>query len=172
MSLHQRSQQMMAMMQQAAIQAQAESVVGSTMGGAYGSREGSMLGGESTMRGAGGGDAGPRGRLHGASMSMSNLDSFGSYGGSPRGGGQPQFNAGARLPPFAPTFAMSAPFMHPGVAGHQHSGSLYQSPTYANSAIGFSPVRGGGSTIGGPTNNKGLNPGGRAASMMGFDQRR
>jgi hypothetical protein len=152
---------MMAMMQQAAMQAKAESVVaGSAMGGSYGSREGSMLGGESNLRGGGG----PRGRLHGASMSMSNLDSFSQ---------QPQFNAGARLPPFAPTFAMSAPFMHPGLpAHHQHSGSLYQVPNYANSAIGFSPPVGGGSAIGGPRNNKGLNPGGRAASMMGFDQRR
>ncbi|GAA5946880.1 hypothetical protein JCM3765_002056 [Sporobolomyces pararoseus] len=163
MSLHQRSQQMMAMMQQAAMQAKAESVAGSAMGGSYGSREGSMIGGENNLRGG----AGPRGRLHGASMSMSNLDSFASYGG----GGQPQFNAGARLPPFAPSFAMSAPFMHPGIAAHQHqhSGSVYGVPGYANSAVGLNSP----STIGaGPKNSKGLNPGGRAASMMGFDQRR
>ncbi|GAA5905701.1 uncharacterized protein JCM6883_005417 [Sporobolomyces salmoneus] len=164
MSLHQRSQQMMAMMQQAAIQAQAESVIGggSAMGG-YGSREGSMIGGSSigVAGGGGGGGSGPRGRLHGASMSMSNLESLSSYG---YGGGPSQFNAGARLPPFAPTFAMSAPFMHPGIQAPQHPGSLYQTPSYANSAIGFSG--------GGPTNRKGLNPGGRAASMMGFDQQR
>ena len=151
----------MAMMQQAAMQAKAESVVGgSAIGGSYGSREGSMIGGAG---------AGPRGRLHGASMSMSNLDSFTSYGG----GGQPQFNAGARLPPFAPSFAMSAPFMHPGIPAqhphHQHSGSVYGIPGYANSAIGFNSP----SNLGvGPKNSKGLNPGGRAASMMGFDQRR
>ncbi|GAA6014545.1 hypothetical protein JCM11491_004535 [Sporobolomyces phaffii] len=167
MSLHQRSQQMMAMMQQAAIQASV--VAGSAVGGAT-SREGSMLGGEcGPRRGGGGGGAGPRGRLHGASMSMSNLESFAA--------GQTQFNVGARLPPFAPTFAMSNAFMQPGIPAyhhHQQSGSVYQVPTYANSALGFSPALGGGggSTLGGPTNRKGLNPGGRAASMMGFDQRK
>ncbi|GAA5939715.1 uncharacterized protein JCM15063_005267 [Sporobolomyces koalae] len=167
MSLHQRSQQMMAMMQQAAVQAKAESVAGSAMGG-YGNHEGSMLGGEGSART--GAPRGPRGNLHGASMSMSNLNSFASYGSI-----QPQVNASARLPPFAPSFAMSAPFMHPGMTAHQHSASLYQAPAYANSSIGFSPAMhtgGRGSIIGAPTNSKGLNPGGRAASMLGFDQRR
>jgi len=164
MSLHQRSQQMMIMMNQAAMQAKAESVAGSAIGG--GGAGGSMIGGE---RG------GPRGNLHGASMSMSNLGQFASYGnGSPQQ--QQQFNPNARLPPFAPPFAMSAPFMHPGIPTHQHSGSLYQMPAYAGSAIGFSPSMqfGGGSVVGTPTNaggRKGLNPGGRASSMMGFGQR-
>ncbi|GAA6062234.1 hypothetical protein JCM10212_000813 [Sporobolomyces blumeae] len=165
MSLHQRSQQMMAMMAQAAMQAKAESVTGSAIGGGYGGNDGSMIGGE-----GGGAHRGPRGGMHGASMSMSNLGSFASYGHFQAD----QFNANARLPPFAPSFQMSAPFMHAGM--HAPSNSLYQMPGFAGSALGFAPSMyagpGGGSVVGGPAKGQGgrrgsFVPGGRAASMMG-----
>ncbi|GAA6000182.1 hypothetical protein JCM10207_007893 [Rhodosporidiobolus poonsookiae] len=175
MSLHQRAQQMMAMMQQAALQARAESVIGSTMGG----DGGSMLNG-------GGGGAGGPGHLRG-SMSMGGLDmmamqqqqqqqqmAMGMGGLGHQHSPSMQFNPamagadpygtfprGARLPPFAPPFAMSQPFF-------QGSPSMYGMPAYAGSAIGFGG--GPGSMMGGPTGAPGR-AGGKAASTIGVPRR-
>ncbi|BGP14457.1 hypothetical protein JCM10213_004579 [Rhodosporidiobolus nylandii] len=169
MSLHQRAQQMMEMMQQAAMQAHTESVIaGSTLGG-----------GGSMLNGAGGGGQHVRG-----SMSMGGLDMMAGaggrsgvghaqhasmqFGGGMFGGADPYgtLPRGAHLPPFAPPFAMSQPFFQPPAPQ-----SMYGMPAYAGSAIGF----GGGapaSMMGLPTGPQRGRAGGRASSTIGMPQRR
>ncbi|GAA6028119.1 hypothetical protein JCM8097_001879 [Rhodosporidiobolus ruineniae] len=181
MSLHQRSQQMMAMMQQAAVQAHAESVIGggSAIGG-QGGDGGSMLGGQpggrpmSAFDGMGG-YGGMGHHQHSPSMQ------FGAMGHLGGGGGYGAFPAqAAHLPPFAPPYAMSQPFFqHPqqqmGMLHHPQHQSMYGMPGYAGSAIGFGG--GGGapaSIMGVPTGpgGGGGRGGQRAASTIGMPQRR
>ncbi|BGP46603.1 hypothetical protein JCM10450v2_002450 [Rhodotorula kratochvilovae] len=173
MSLHNRAAQMMAMMQQAALQARAESVIaGSMIGGQGGSDHASSL---RSSGGAGGGG-------HGASMSLGSLDAFGGGGGFAHSLGHGHApSASMHLPPFAPSFAMSQPFFHPAqYAPVPPPGSFYGMPAYAGSAIGFptAPM----STYGAPGSVMGVSPsplpqghragGARAASMMGTGARR
>ncbi|GAA5907318.1 hypothetical protein JCM5296_002690 [Sporobolomyces johnsonii] len=182
MSLHQRSQQMMAMMAQAALHARAESVMAGSAIGGYGGGGDSMLNGGGNMRG------GPAAGHMRGTMSMGNLDVLGGYG-SPGGGfdqfgmlgghasqPQQQFNAHSHLPPFAPSFAMSQAFMQHGMTAHAPSPSLYAMPAYAGSAIGF-PTGGMGmgpaSMMGVPSSGGGRKDRGvRAASTIGLGQRR
>ncbi|GAA6052723.1 hypothetical protein JCM3770_007194 [Rhodotorula araucariae] len=143
MSLHQRAAQMMAMMQQAALQARAESVIaGSVIGGHGGSDHGSSLNGN----GAGGG--------HGASLSLGSLGAFGGGGGFGHGHAP---SASMHLPPFAPSFAMSQPFFHQAqYAPIPPPASFYGMPAYAGSAMGFptGPV----SSYGVPGSAMGVSP--------------
>ncbi|GAA5974218.1 hypothetical protein JCM11641_003334 [Rhodosporidiobolus odoratus] len=170
MSLHQRAQQMMAMMQQAALQARAESVAGSAIGGD---------GGGSMVNGGGAGGQHVRG-----SMSMGGLDMMGM--GMPQRGGMGhqhsaslQFGPGggfsdpygtfprnARLPPFAPPHAMSQAFFQALPATQ----SMHGMPAYAGSAFGFG-AGDGGSMLGLPGGQQGR-ASGRAASTIGMGQRR
>ncbi|GAA5862600.1 hypothetical protein JCM3774_001074 [Rhodotorula dairenensis] len=130
MSLHQRSQQMMAMMQEAAVRAKAESVMGGGGGG------GSTMSGHSGSRPTG----------HGQSMSMGSYDAFAGSMGMPYGGYPQQHpmmmmqqQQAQHMPPFAPPFAMSQHFFQPQFPQQppppQH---FYGMPAYAGSAIGFS----------------------------------
>ncbi|BGP30515.1 hypothetical protein JCM10296v2_002270 [Rhodotorula toruloides] len=160
MSLHQRASQMMAMMQEAAVRAKAESVVGSAMGGSgssdFGGSGGSMRGG------------------HMPSMSLGSYDAF--YGGMGGMYGQPQPqhpfqqqhhhmpSQSMHLPPFAPSFAMSQPFFQP----QAHPG-FYGMPAYAGSAMGL--PSGPASTMGVPGAQR-PSAAGKASSAVGTGQRR
>ncbi|GAA5938894.1 hypothetical protein JCM1841_000844 [Sporobolomyces salmonicolor] len=183
MSLHQRSQQMMAMMAQAALHARAESVMAGSAIGGYGGGGDSMLNGGGSMRGGA-----TAGHMRGT-MSMGNLDALGGYGapggrfdpfgmlgGHPSQQQHPQFNSHSHLPPFAPSFAMSQAFMQHGMTAQAPSPSLYAMPAYAGSAIGF-PTGGMGigpaSMMGVPSSGGGRKDRGvRAASTIGLGQRR
>ncbi|GAA5911795.1 hypothetical protein JCM6882_003357 [Rhodosporidiobolus microsporus] len=179
MSLHQRAHQMMAMMQQAALQARAESVAGSAIGGDGGGSSlngsgGQHLRGSASMGGlnmmmmqqqqqqqammAGGGGLG-----HHHSPSMQSFAGLGGGGGitDPYG----TLPRGARLPPFAPPYAMSQPFFQHPVAAPQ---SVYGMPAYAGSAIGFGGGGAPASMMGVPTGGVGGRAGGRAASTIGM----
>ncbi|GAA5998254.1 uncharacterized protein JCM10292_001076 [Rhodotorula paludigena] len=136
MSLHQRAGQMMAMMQQAALQARAESVAGSVIGAQD----------DASIR------SGAKGHLHG-SASLGSLNSFMGAGGY--GHAQQPSMASMHLPPFAPTYAMSQPFLHPAQYAPAPQHAFYGMPAYAGSALGFptAPM----STLGG----------GAPGSMMG-----
>ncbi|BGP23214.1 hypothetical protein Rt10032_c02g1033 [Rhodotorula toruloides] len=154
MSLHQRASQMMAMMQEAAVRAKAESVAGSAIGGSASSD----LGGGGSMHGG-----------HMPGVSLGSYDAF--YGGMY---GQPQHpfqhhhhhmpSQGVHLPPFAPSFAMSQPFFQP----QAHPG-FYGMPAYAGSAIGL--PSGPASTMSMPGAQR-SSAAGRASSAVGIGQRR
>lgn len=123
----------MAMMQEAAVRARAESVMGG--GGASG---GSMMSGHSGNRTAG----------HGQSMSLGSYDAFAAGGMGMSYGGylqqhpmmMMQQQQQHHMPPFAPPFAMSQHFFQPQF--HQPppppQQPFYGMPAYAGSAIGFS----------------------------------
>ncbi|GAA5821429.1 hypothetical protein JCM11251_004620 [Rhodosporidiobolus azoricus] len=171
MSLHQRAQQMMVMMQQAALQAHTESDVGSAIGGD---------GGGSSLNGSRGGGHHLRGSASVGGLNMMNgmrmggngghrqspsMQSFAGQGGDPYG----TLPRGARLPPFAPPYAMSQPFFqHPAAAPQ----SMYGMPSYAGSMMAFGGGGGGaGSMMGVPTGGQGR-AAGKAASTMGTGGRR
>ncbi|GAA5976428.1 hypothetical protein JCM10908_005497 [Rhodotorula pacifica] len=178
MSLHQRSQQMMAMMQEAAVQAKAESVMGGGGGG------GSTLSGHGGSRPIG----------HSQSMSMGTFDAFAAAAG---GMGMPygypqqhqhpmmmmqQHQHQQHMPPFAPPFAMSQHFFQPQFPQQYQPHQFYGMPAYAGSAIGFSGGHGVGqpaapSAIGIPSKASGMSAArrpaghGRPASAIGTGHR-
>ncbi|KAK4058472.1 hypothetical protein OIO90_000633 [Microbotryomycetes sp. JL221] len=175
MQLHQRSQQMMQMMAQAAMQAKAESEAG--------------WDGSSQMSGSTSNHRATRRHIPG-SMSMGNLAAFSSmpnthpmmsmmgYGAGAAAAnlsmygmhapqavplssyGQQQPMRGAKLPPFAPTFAMSQPMYQPSM----YAGSSLGQPMTASSAMGVSPSS---SPSASPRHSR--NP---AASALGVSPRR
>lgn len=169
---------MMSMMQQAALQARAESVAGSALG----MDGGSMLGG---YGGGGGNGQGVR-----PSASMTGLDQLGGGGGGGGGYGHQHTSSMSsmqygfspdpyahlqrgNLPAFAPSFNMSQQFFqHPA---QQYQQSMYggMPPHYAGSAMGYGGGGGGGplgSMLGVPPSQK--KGGGRAASTIGMPVRR
>ncbi|ORY74298.1 hypothetical protein BCR35DRAFT_142278 [Leucosporidium creatinivorum] len=177
MQLHQRSQQMMQMMAQAAYQAKAESQAGWETGSNV-SGSSSHVGGPPQQRasvasfnsfGPGGGGMSPM-----MGMGMPPMMGYGApYGamGMPLHPPQPvpaspqssystssyqQMPRNARLPPFAPSFAMSQP--------------MFQQSMYAGSAIGMPSGGGGGSVMGmPPTAQREARKG--PASAMGMGRR-
>lgn len=130
MSLHQRSQQMMQMMAQAAYQAKAESTGGWDSGSQVGGGASSMVGGQEppANRAAhmsfGSPMLGFPGMGMGMPMGMPMMPPGYGYGPMP-----PMPNS--HLPPFAPSMAASRQFFQ----------QQQQQPTYAGSAIGFSPYQ-------------------------------
>ncbi|GAA5855879.1 hypothetical protein JCM8547_000399 [Rhodosporidiobolus lusitaniae] len=169
MSLHQRAQQMMAMMQQAAVQAHAESVIGGDGASMLNGGGGSQLRGSTSMDTLGGISDGRAGYGHSPSMQFGMLGQAGDpYGTFPRH---------SHLPAFAPSFAMSQPFFQPQPQQFAPAG-MYGMPAYAGSAIGFG---GGapGSMLGVPTGKQQQQQqqqqrraAGRASSTIGMPQRR
>ncbi|KAM0788469.1 hypothetical protein ACM66B_001602 [Microbotryomycetes sp. NB124-2] len=151
MQLHQRSQQMMQMMAQAAMQAKAESEAG---------WDGSSQMSGSTAHAR----APPPGRRHvPGSMSMGQLSAFGAMPPMMVHNGMPSFGMHApqakplqqqhddrgtfrhaKLPPFAPSFAMSQPMFQPsmyagssfGLASPSHRHPVVTPKTSAGSALG------------------------------------
>lgn len=169
MSLHQRSQQMMAMMQEAAVRAKAESVMG---GGG-----GSMMSGHSGSTRPG---------HHAQSMSLGSYDAFGAaaaggmpYGYAPQHPMMMMMPQQQHMPAFAPSFAMSQPFFQPHLAPQQQQQHFYGMPSYAGSAIGFSgpqaPAQAAPSAVGIPSKASGMARRpvghGRASSAIGTGYR-